>query len=166
MQMDLQPLLSGLLPATVSQASNYLRIDSVIMPKRPFRVTILLSLVLLFTIWNALRAWTAFSWRNVLTEFSAAPLYIGVSGLIWLGIGIWLLMSLWQKKANARILLLASAVSYSVWVWIGRLFLQFPRANWPFALVINLVLLSFVLFASNYWKREAHERKSEDQTIR
>jgi hypothetical protein len=135
------------------------------MPKRPFRATILLSLVLLFTIWNALRAYTAFAWRNVLTEFSGDPLYIGVSGLIWLGIGIWLLLSLWRQKAYARALLLASVTSYSVWVWIERLFLQVPRENWPFALVENIVLLSFVLFASNFWKREAHERKSEDQTI-
>ena len=135
------------------------------MPKPPFRVTILLSLVLLITIWNALRAWTAFSWRNVLTEFSGAPLYIGISGLIWLGIGIWLLLSLWRQEAYARILLRASAASYTVWVWIERLLLQVPRENRPFALVVNIVLLSFVLFASNYWKREAHERKSEDQTI-
>jgi hypothetical protein len=135
------------------------------MPKQPFRVTILLSLVLLLTIWNALRAWTAFSWRNVLTEFSGGPLYIGVSGLIWLGIGIWLLLSLWRQAPFARILLITSAASYSVWVWIERLFFQVPRENWPFALVTNLVVLSFVLFASNYWKREAHERKSEDQTI-
>jgi len=136
------------------------------MPKRPFRATILLALVLLLTIWNALRAWTAFSWRNVLTEFSGGPLYIGVSGLIWVGIGIWLLLSLWRKKANARMLLFASAASYSVWVWIERLFIQTPRENWLFALIVNLVLLSFVLFASNFWKREAHERKSEDQTVR
>ena len=130
------------------------------MPKQPFRVTILLSLLLLFTSWNALRAWTAFSWRDVLTEFSGDPLYIGVSGLIWLGIGVWLLLSLWRQESYARILLLASAASYTVWVWIERLFIQTPRENWPFALVINLVLLPFVLFASNYWKREAHERKS------
>ena len=136
------------------------------MPKRPFRVTILLSLVLLLTIWNALRVWTAFSWRNVLTEFSGAPLYIGISGLIWLGIGIWLLLSLWRQEAYARILLFASAASYTVWVWVERLLLQVPRENWLFALVVNIVLLSFVLFASNFWKREAHERKSEDQTIR
>jgi hypothetical protein len=136
------------------------------MPKQPLRVTILLSLVLLFTIWNALRAWTAFSWRNVLTEFSGAPLYIGVSGLTWLAIGIWLFLGLWQKRANARALLLASATSYTAWVWIERLFIQVPRGNWPFALVINLILLSFVLFASDYWKREAHERKSEDQTTK
>jgi hypothetical protein len=136
------------------------------MPKQPLRATILLSLVLLFTIWNALRAWTAFSWRNVLTEFSGAPLYIGVSGLIWLTIGIWLVLGLWRKRANARALLLASAASYTAWVWIERLFIQVPRGNWPFSLVINLILLSFVLFASDYWKREAHERKSEDQTTK
>ena len=160
--MELRPFLSELLPATVSQAVIYLEIDPVIMPKQPFRVTILLSLVLLLTIWNALRAWTAFSWRNVLTEFSGAPLFIGISGLIWLGIGTWLLLSLYRREAYARILLFASATSYTVWIWIERLFIQVPRENWPFALVINLVLLSFVLFASNYWKREAHERKSED----
>ena len=164
--MNLRPLHSGLPAVTVSPFSPCLRIDSVIMPKQPFRVTLLLWLVLLFTSWNALRVWTAFSWRNVLNEFSGAPLYIGVSGLIWMGIGIWLLLSLLQKKPSARILLIASASSYSVWIWIERLFLQIPRGNWPFTLVINLILLFFVLFTSNYWKREAHERKSEDQTAK
>jgi hypothetical protein len=135
------------------------------MFKRPFRATILLSLVLLFTVWNVLRAWTAFAWRNVLTEFSNTPSYICISGLVWAGVGIWLWLSLWLNKANARTLLLASAIGYSVWIWIERLFIQKPRENWPFALIMNLFLLSFILFASGYWKREIHERKSEDKTI-
>jgi hypothetical protein len=162
MRIGLRPLLSRLWSATVLQALIYPKTDPNIMSKRPFHVTILLSLVLLLTVWNALRAWTAFAWRNVLTEFSGDPLYIGVSGLIWLGIGTWLWLSLWQEKSNARIRLLASTIAYSVWIWIERLFIQTPRENWPFALVMNLALLFFVLFTSNYWKREAHERKPED----
>jgi len=160
--MSLRPPHPGPLPAAASRASTHPKIGSITMSKRPFRATILLSLVLLFTVWNALRAWTAFAWRNVLTEFSGNPLYIGASGLIWLGIGIGLWLSLWRKKANARTLLLGSAASYSVWVWIERLFIQTPRANWPFALIVNLIMLSFVFIASNHWKREADERKSED----
>jgi hypothetical protein len=134
------------------------------MPKRPFRVTLMLWLVLLFTAWNALRVWTAFSWRNVLTEYAGNPVYIGVSGFIRMGIGIWLLMILWQQKPYTRVLLIASAIGYSVWIWIDRWFIQTPRENWPFVLVENLVILSYVLFASNFWKREAHEQKPEDKT--
>ena len=160
--MNHQPPLSELSSVTISPLSSYPETDSVIMTKKPFRVTLLPWLVLLLTSWNALRVWTAFSWRNVLNEFHGAPIYIGISGLIWTGVGIWLLLSLWLKKPFARTLLIVSAISYSVWIWIERLFLQTARENWPFALVINLVLLSFVLFSSNYWKREAHERKSED----
>ncbi len=43
------------------------------MSKPPFRVTLLLWLVLFLTAWNALRLWTALAWHNVLNEFSAQP---------------------------------------------------------------------------------------------
>jgi hypothetical protein len=126
--------------------------------KQPFSATLLLWLVLLFTLLNGLRLWTAIAWRAVLSEFSAAsPLYIGVSGIVWLGIGAWLLWSLLLRKPKARTLLVFSATGYSVWYWCDRFFWQAPRPNWPFALTVNLALLSYIFVVSSFWKRETHE---------
>ena len=134
--------------------------------RQPFRATLLLWLVLLFTVMNGLRAWTAFAWRAGLEEFApASAWYTGLSGLFWFAYGTWTLRSLLLRKPKARILLLSGAAGYSVWYWCVRLFWQMPRPNWPFALALNLVLVSCIFFASKFWKRESHERKPQNQTI-
>jgi hypothetical protein len=131
-----------------------------------FRVTLLLWLVLFLTAWNALRLWTAIAWHNVLNEFSAQPTTItAISGAIWMLTGIILLWSIWQKKAWAAKLLLGVAAGYTVWYWCERLFWQNPHPNWPFAVIVNLVLIFFILFTTKTLTREAHERKIENPKI-
>jgi hypothetical protein len=132
--------------------------------KKPFGATLLLWLVLLFTIWHGLRLWTALAWWNTLTEFSANPLYIGISGLFWLGIGLWVLRILLLKTPRAQATLLGTSAGYSGWYWIDRVLWKVPRENWIFALGVNLVVLFFVFAASFFWKREANGRKREDET--
>lgn len=130
--------------------------------KLPFRSIILLCLVLLFTSWNLLRAWTAFAWQDLLNEFSSRPssLVIMMSGMIWALTGVLLIWSIWQGKAWTRKLLLGAAAGYSVWYWAGRLFWQIPRPNWPFAVILNLVLIIFIIYLTKSPLREAHERES------
>lgn len=137
------------------------------MNKNPFRVTLLLSLVLFLTAWNALRFWTAVAWHNVLNEFSARPnaTIIAVSGAFWMAAGIILLWITWQKKAWAAKLLLGTAAGYSVWYWCERLVWQNPHPNWLFAVIVNLVLLIFIVFTAKSLTREAHERKNENPKI-
>jgi hypothetical protein len=130
--------------------------------KLPFRSIILLCLVLLFTSWNLLRTWTAFAWRGLLNEFSSRPSswVIMTSGMIWALAGLLLIWSIWQGKAWTRKLLLGTAAGYSVWYWAGRLFWQIPRPNWPFAVILNLVLIIFIIYLTKSPLREAHERES------
>ncbi|MFN8413148.1 MAG: hypothetical protein U0Z26_12245 [Anaerolineales bacterium] len=138
------------------------------MPSKfSFRVTLLLLMVLFTTAWNIIRVWTAFHWSGVLDEFSSKPtaFFIIVSGIFWSIAGFVLIWSLWQKKAWALNLLLGAAISYTVWYWSERLIWQIPRPNWPFAVILNLVVLIYVFFTIKSLTREAYERKSENPKI-
>jgi len=137
------------------------------MSKHPFRVTLLLGLVLILTAWNAIRLWTVIDWLNVLNEFSAYSISVitAISSVIWIAAGIILLWGIWQKKAWAANLLLGTSAGYTVWYWSGRLIWQTPHPNWLFAVIVNLVLMVFILFTKKSLTREAHERKFESPKI-
>jgi hypothetical protein len=135
--------------------------------KRPISVTIILWLVLSLTAWSGLRLATAILWRGTLLEFASSPgpAYIAISGALWLLAGIGLLWGMWQAKAWIRSALLGTGAGFFVWYWCDRLLLQFPRANWPFALAVTillLILLSVCVFLPGtktfFTKREAHEQ--------
>ena len=134
------------------------------MSKQPFRVTLLLWLVLTLTAWNFIRFWTALAWREVLNEFSSQPTstIITASGAVWMVTGIFILWSIWQRKAWAAKLLLGASAGYTVWYWSERLIWQSPHPNWPFAVIVNLVLLGFIQFAIKSLSREAYEQKNEN----
>jgi hypothetical protein len=66
--------------------------------------------------------------------------------------------SLLQKKGWASKLLLGTAAGYTVWYWYERLAWQNPHPNWPFAVIVNLVLIVFILYTTKSLTREAYER--------
>ena len=137
------------------------------MSKRPFCVTLSIWLVLILTTWNGLRLWTAIAWRNVLIEFAAKPTPVisALSGAVWSVFGCILVWDFLQDKARAGKMLVWGAAGYSVWYWIERLVWQEPRPNWPFAVILNLVLLLFILYTKRSMTREAYERKNENPKI-
>jgi hypothetical protein len=137
------------------------------MKKLPFRVTLLYWLVLTISAWNGLRLWTALAWHRILDEFSAQPTstITAVSGAVWLITGIILLWSISQEKAWAAKMLLGVAAGYSLWYWSERLIWQAPHPNWLFAVIVNLGLIIFILFASKSLSREAHERNNENPKV-
>ena len=130
--------------------------------KFPFRVTLLLCLVLLFTVWNLLRIWTALSWQNTLHEFSAQPAVwvISLSGIFWALMGAVLIWSVWQRVPWAKKFLLGAVAGYMAWYWGERLIWEMPRPNWPFAVILNLVLIIFIIYTTKSLTREAYERES------
>ena len=135
--------------------------------KRPFPVTLSVWLVLILASWNALRAWTALAWQDVLTEFSAQmpPTLIVFASSFWLIIGIVTLFSIWQEKPWSKNLLLGAGAGYTVWYWSERLIWQNPRPNIPFTIVINFACLIVIYFASKSLSREAYERNTENPAI-
>jgi multisubunit Na+/H+ antiporter MnhE subunit len=76
--------------------------------------------------------------------------------------GAFTFWGIWQKKAWTAKLLLGAAAGYTVWYWSERLIWQRPHPNWPFAVIVNLVLLGFILFTTKSLSREAYEQKNEN----
>jgi hypothetical protein len=141
-------------------------------PKFPPSVTLLVWLVLSFTVWHATRLATSLAWHDVLETYAARPgtLYIGLTGALWLCVGTFLLWSIGRRAPWTRRALLAGAVLYAAWVWMDRLLVQAQaRANWPFALLLTVLLLAYVtavvLHPKNqtYFERETHERESKNR---
>ena len=131
----------------------------------PFRVTVLTWVVLILTVWNALRLWTAFAWKAQLSEYAVhtGPLYVGLTAAVWVAVGFKTLWGLWQPGKLSRKFTLAASLVYTAWYWTDRLFLQQERSNWPFAVILNFLLLVYVFFSTNssYFQREAYEREPE-----
>jgi hypothetical protein len=137
------------------------------MTRRPFSVTILLWLVLSLTAWSGLRLYSAIQWWGTLQEFASppGPLYIAISAGVWLAASFLLLWGMWQVKAWIRYALLGAGATLAVWYWSDRLLLQRPSGNWPFVLVLTILLLAVLVvcvFAPGtktfFSKREAHDR--------
>ena len=114
---------------------------------RPFSVTLLALLVLIFTGWNALRLGAAIAAWQTLAEYGArgGPLYSAVSGAFWQIVGITAFVGIWWGKTWGMKAAIIAAAGYASWYWFDRLVMQFPRANWPFALVVTIILLSLTL---------------------
>ena len=115
----------------------------------PFRITLLVWLVLITTVWNVVRLATAWFWRNNLETYTPHPgvLYIAITGLIWALVGLLVLWSFWRGIRWTRSIFLIAACAYCAWVWADRLIAQnHLQANWPFDLLITAVLLGFTAY--------------------
>ena len=138
------------------------------MTRRPFSVTILLWLVLSLTAWSALRLYSALQWWSTLREFASppGPWYIALSAGFWLIVSIVLLWGIARAKPWTRYALFGAGTIAMVWYWGDRLLLQRPNGNWPYILVLTvllLIVLSVSVFSPGtktffFSKREAHDR--------
>jgi hypothetical protein len=135
------------------------------MMKRPMIVTFVLWSVLFFSAWNALKAWTAIAWRDVLLEYSAQmpPTLTAGMSLLWFIIGMVAAWGIWQKKTWSAKWLPGAAAGYTAWYWVERLVWQNPRPNTVFAILATLAGLLLVIIASKSLSREAYERNTENQ---
>ena len=139
--------------------------------KLPGRITLLLMLVGLLTIWQAVRLATSIAWRDTLETYAPfpGPFYVGGTGALWTLIGLFILWSFWRGMSWTRKAFLIASGSYAAWIWLDRLFIQTgSRANYPFDLLVTIILLSFTAIvvldphSRIYFEREAYERESKD----
>lgn len=133
----------------------------------------LLTLVLTITVLSAIRLFTALAWRATLNTYMGAQEvgYVAVSGAFWALAGLFVLWSFWRGGRWVRWIFLAAAATYAVWAWGDRMVVQYgPRANWPFSLIVTILLVGFVaavvLDPRNqfYFGKESHERKPQEHT--
>ena len=130
----------------------------------PVGITILEILFLLFAAWNGLRLGeTIFFWKT-LGEFGAFPLYIALTGAVWLIVSLLLFLTFWRGKAWGRLAALIGMLGYTIWYWFDRLVLQKPHANLQFVAVVNILFLLLVLLilisrkTRIFFQRDTHER--------
>jgi hypothetical protein len=131
--------------------------------RRPARVTILVIAFLAGAAWNGLRLGNAIFFWKTLESRDVQPLYLAISGGVWLIIGILLAWGLWAGKSWARMAALGGVIGYYAWYWFDRLVLQQPHANGPFALVITIIILILtvlILFSpktKRFFQKNIHE---------
>lgn len=139
--------------------------------KRPFGVTLLLWLVLSLSAWGAVRWLAALRWWDVLVEFGArlSPLYLSITGAVWVLAGAVLLWGLFSGKRWTRLAIPVSVFLWLVEYWMERVFFETPRPNLPFAILASLLLLTVTLVSvfnrktkSFLIRSEEHEQPNQD----
>ena len=135
------------------------------MSERPFRVTLLLWLVLSITVWNAIRFWTAISWWPTLIEFTNRPttVFAAISGASFCILGIIVFTGILLRKTWAKKTIIPATIGYLSIYWMERLGWQAQRPNWPFTILFQFILLLFIIYSSHSLASEAYERHSSDQ---
>ena len=89
--------------------------------RRPLRINFLVLLILAVAVWNGLRLGeTIFFWKT-LAKYGAHPLYIAISGAVWIIAGLLLAWGLWLGKAWGWAATLVGTVGYTAWYWFDRL---------------------------------------------
>ena len=132
--------------------------------KRPFCLIILMLLALSVSASNGLRLCESVFFWKTLKEYGVYPLFISISGGVWLIIGLFLVWGLWGGKVWGRIAAICGTAGYTTWYWLDRVILQKPHSNWVFSVVTNIILLVMVLFilfskrTRRYFKRDVYER--------
>ncbi|MGB8213336.1 MAG: hypothetical protein WCE68_07230 [Anaerolineales bacterium] len=134
---------------------------------RPAGIFFLVLFVLALVAWNGLRLGEALYFWKTLEKYGANPLYICFSAGVWLYASLFLVWGLWHGKAWGWAATLAGTIGYTAWYWLDRLALQKPHANWPFVLIINIIILLiifpilFVTRTRQFFQRDGNERKPE-----
>lgn len=128
-----------------------------------FRETLTLLLVLIITLSNVLRLWTALAWRAALEEFAGAGslTILALGGAVWSLAGFFAAWALLARRRWARHVLAGLSIAYSLWYWAERLLRLAPSPNWAFAAIANFVLLAFVMTNVKLMAREEHERENQ-----
>lgn len=129
--------------------------------RRPFPVTLLAWLVLSLSVWGAVRLLATLRWWDVLNEFEArlSPLYLSITGVVWIVTGLVLLWGLFSAKLWTPRAIPVAVFLWLAQYWMERLFFQSPRANLLFALIVSVVLIMVTIIS-------AFNRKTNEFFIR
>ena len=130
--------------------------------KRPFSATLLLWMVLSLLAWGVIRLTASLRAWNVLSEFGSSPVYLSITGAGWGVAGSVLLFGIVSIRTWARPAIITSAVLWLLEYWIERVFFQTGRANIGFAIMMTIIGIVFVAFATMHPNTKNFFTKSED----
>jgi len=119
---------------------------------RPIRVSFLVIIILTIALRNGLRLCEAVFFWMVLTKYHSSPIYLAITGAVWLIIGSILAFEILRRKSWAWAGTIAGISCYAAWYWVDRLEIEIPHANGPFALALTVLFLGIsmmILFSKN-----------------
>ena len=140
------------------------------VPRRPRRLTLLALGLLVLACLNLTRAVLAVRDWDFLNQWAeVSPLYLMISGLIWTIAGMRGWSGLWWLKRWGAGFTRGLALVFSLYTWLERLFLldrpakalvfqPILPANWIFLAGLNILVLTWVFWATSQTKREAGKR--------
>ena len=117
-------------------------------PRRPWSVTWLALFVLIIAGSNLIRLIEALrEWQFLSQTIDVSPLYLAVSGALWIVVGFPLAWAIWRGWRGSNVLTLVAASAYSVYYWFDHLVMAHGSlSNWRFAVGFN----AFILLALVY----------------
>jgi hypothetical protein len=121
-------------------------------------------MVLSLSAWGAVRLLAALRWWNVLNEFEArlSPLYLSITGAVWIVIGAVLLWGLFSAKLWTVRAFPAFVFLWIVQYWVERIFFESPRPNAAFVLIATVLLFMVALMSAFNRKTKEFFIKSEE----
>ena len=128
-------------------------------------------MVLILTVWGAVRLFAALRSWDVLSEFgsSLSPLYLSMTGAGWGVAGGVLLSGILRRRKWTIPILQASVSVWLIEYWIERVFHQQPHANVPFAVVGSILIIGITLIITLhkstldfFTRSEEYEQQNED----
>jgi hypothetical protein len=119
--------------------------------RRPFAVTILIVVVLIFTFLNILRMLTAIRDQDFLTTLpmSVPVIYYVITGAVWGGIGVALAYGLFGGRKWSSSLAQVITFMYATYYWLDRLVIadRFSiTSRWRFVTGLTILLAIFVFW--------------------
>jgi hypothetical protein len=141
-------------------------------PPRPFSVTLLSLLVLLLTVHKIVRLVLVLrDWAFYSELFPFNPAYLALSGLVWAVIGLPVAYGIWFGSPWSPRVIRMAAFVYTIYYWLEFFFLVDlgeRHENWPFLVVVNLVMLLWIFWVLSREKvckyfGEDNEQRSENR---
>jgi uncharacterized membrane protein HdeD (DUF308 family) len=136
--------------------------------RRPFSISLLTGLILLVALSGFVRMYqTIVQWSYLSTLKMVSPAYILATGLFWGLFGLATGLLLWLRWSQSSLLASAFLISFSIYFWIDRIFVAVSSerfTNWPFRLVVNLLVLAWAVWVVNRPKARSYFEQDDDQT--
>lgn len=120
---------------------------------RPFRVTLLSVGVLTLTSLFLLRLVESVrQWQFLNSLPGVSPIYLALTGLFWVLIGLPLFWGLWHGSARAARCAPGFTLAFALYYWFDKIFLA-NRAtsltNWPVIAMLTVIGLAYMFWALN-----------------
>ena len=132
---------------------------------RPKSLVLLACLIFLFAIFQLFRfSQIIFYWRTLVDlSISVAPGWLSLWSLMWSGVGIFLVYSLWTGKHWSPILCLIFGIGFSVFHWVNLMWfieISILPARWPANLAFTILGLGTLIGLLNLKSTRAYFGKN------